>query len=108
MVRRAFISALVLASFMLAGCGQTQTYRRRVALDRPVVSEVGRVAWFIEVWDDVEETARSVRVRQRTTVVVCHVDRTPPCIRVTPAEEPEALRRWVGSEPNAPAGDLAR
>lgn len=65
-----------------------------------MLTEAGPTAWFVEVWDDIDEDARNVRVRQRTTVVICRPDRMPPCIRVEPADVNDVgfFRRWIDSE----------
>lgn len=89
-----------LLGLLALGCVTTT---RRVELERPVVSERGETAWFVEVWED----RAGDRVEQRTTVVICRPDRTPPCVRAEPAtlRSRTQLEEWVGSEPGECPGD---
>lgn len=99
MIRNRYLPLLgVLVLF--TACGHTVTYTRRVAIERPDITNADQTTWLFEVWNEEERGHHHTQIRQRTTVVVCRSDRTPPCVRVAPIEtqDLEFLRAWVQSE----------
>jgi len=100
-----FILLVVAVGVTVSACGgSTVTRRELVEVHNPQMSSDGQVAWFVELHEITRHRGRAIQLQERTAVVLCHADRTPPCARFE-AHDVERLgwfREWVESGGSAP------